>query len=147
MYFRKINNASLWEKIKQLRESLKETKDFKKRVCFGCGKSLNIYDFLSDNLEFSAEYVLKLWQTSILEFHCCECFKYLKIHELKDIESKLSIRECECCKAPIDLYAYSDDNNYLKIHELKKEWLNQKKKIFCNNFCRKKYYFNITNHK
>ena len=78
MCFRKINNASLWKKIKQLREYLKETKDFKKRVCFGCGKSLNIYDFLSDNVELEPDYILKLWQTPILEFHCCECFKNLK---------------------------------------------------------------------
>ena len=60
-------------------------KYFKKRTCWNCRKDLNIYDFLSDNVNFTPEYTLKLWQTPILEFHCCECFRYLKIHELKNI--------------------------------------------------------------
>ncbi|MFX1382665.1 MAG: hypothetical protein ACFFBP_09470 [Promethearchaeota archaeon] len=145
MYFRKINNATLWEKIKKLRSFIQETQNFKKRTCFGCGKSLNIYDFLSDNLEFSPEYILKLWQAPMLEFHCCECFKYLKIHELKQIEKLLPFRNCEKCNSQIDLYKYGKTNNYLKIHELKSIWLNQSNPIFCDNFCQKKYYYDLKN--
>jgi hypothetical protein len=140
MFFRKINNATLWEKITQLRKYIQAIKDFKTRNCFGCGKSLNIYDFLSDNLEFSPEYILKLWQTPVLEFHCCECFKYLKIDELKKIEEILDTRECKFCDNSINLYKYAKDNSYLKIHELKNEWLNLRKPIFCDNLCQRKYF-------
>lgn len=145
MYFRKINNAALWEKIKKLRKYIQQVEDFKKRKCYTCGKSLNIYDFLSDNLEFSPGYILKLWQASMLEFHCCECFKFLKIDELKRIEQVLSLRNCEACKNPIDLYKYSKDNSYLKIYELKTVWLNLSSPIFCNNFCKKKYHYDLKN--
>lgn len=141
MYFRKINNAELWDKIKTLREyqSILDEK-FNKRVCFNCQKPLNIYDFLSDNLEFTPEYILKLWQTPVLEFHCCECFKYLKIHELKEIERILDTKKCEYCSKSIDLYKYTSENSYLKIDELKKEWLSQNQPIFCDNLCRRKYF-------
>jgi len=145
MYFRKINNATLWEKIKKLRKYIQDLNDFKKRTCYSCGKSLNIYDFLSDNLEFSPEYILKLWQAPMLEFHCCECFKFLKTDELKTIENILAFRDCESCKKPIDLYKYSKSNNYLKIHELKTIWLDESNPIFCDNFCRKKYYYDLKN--
>jgi hypothetical protein len=140
MFFRKINNAQLWEKIRKLRLYIKAIEDFKKRKCYACGKELNIFDFLSDNLEFSPEYVLKLWQTSILEFHCCECFKYLKIDEMKKIENVLENRKCEYCETPINLYKYSRDNDYLKIHELGVIWLNEHSPIFCNNLCNRKHY-------
>jgi len=141
MFFRKINNAALWDKIKKLREYQKILDEkFNKRVCFNCNKDLNIYDFLSDNLEFTPEYILKLWQTPVLEFHCCECFKYLKIHELKAIERKLEFRNCEYCNKSIDLYRYTSDNSYLKINELRNVWLNQSSPIFCDNLCRKKYF-------
>ncbi len=139
MYFRKINNAQLWEKIRKLREYIQSLKDFKKRTCIACKKSLNIFDFLSDNLEFTPEYILRLWQTSILEFHCCECYKYLKIHELKAIEETLDTRTCGFCKTPIDLYKYTKDNDYMKIYELKNTWLNQDSPIFCHNLCKRKY--------
>ena len=145
MYFRKINNATLWEKIKKLRKNVQDLDDFKKRACYTCGKSLNIYDFLSDNLEFSPEYILKLWQAPILEFHCCECFKFLKTDELKNIEDILAFRDCKSCKKPIDLYKYSKNNNYLKIHELKSVWLNTSNPIFCDNYCKKKYYYDLIN--
>jgi hypothetical protein len=114
--------------------------NFKKRNCWACGKELNIYDFLSDNLEFTPEYILKLWQLAILEFHCCECFKYLKIDEMKKIENILPERRCVYCNKPIDLYQYSRDNSFLKIHELKNEWLDENGPIFCDNLCRRKYY-------
>ena len=140
MFFRKINNAQLWEKIQKLRFYIKTLEDFKKRVCYGCGKSLNIFDFLSDNLEFSPEYVLKLWQNPLLEFHCCECFKYLKIDEMKKIEALQDSRTCEFCGSQIDLYRYSKDNSYLKIHELSAEWLNELSPIFCDNLCKRKYF-------
>lgn len=141
MFFKKINNAALWEKIKTLREyqSIFNEK-FNKRVCFNCNKTLNIYDFLSDNLEFTPEYILKLWQTPVLEFHCCECFRYLKIHELKAIENELEFRKCGFCNKSIDLYKYAGDNSYLKIDELKKEWLNQNIPIYCDNLCKRKYF-------
>ena len=145
MYFRKINNATLWEKIKKLRFYIQQVEDFKKRKCYACKKSLNIYDFLSDNLEFSPEYVLKLWQASSLEFHCCECFKFLKRDELKKIEQVISFRYCKKCKNAIDLYKYSKNNSYLKIHQLKSEWLNLSYPIFCDNFCKKKYHYDLEN--
>ena len=140
MFFRKINNAALWDKIQKLRLYIKSIKNFRKRVCFSCQKPLNIYDFLSDNLEFTPEYILRLWQTSVLEFHCCECFKYLKMDEMKEIEEQLKTRYCTFCKNPIDLYKYTKDNSYLKIHELKDFWLSKNSFIFCNNLCQRKYY-------
>jgi len=141
MFFRKINNAALWDKIKKLREYKRILDEkFNKRVCFNCNKALNIYDFLSDNLEFSPEYILKLWQAPVIEFHCCECFKYMKIHELKEIERKLEFRSCKYCNKSIDLYRYTSDNSYLKINELKQEWLNQKIPVFCDNLCKRRFF-------
>ncbi|MBA7519632.1 hypothetical protein ES705_11712 [subsurface metagenome] len=83
MYYRKLNNAIMWKNIQKLREFIKLEPNFKDRMCWNCSKDLNIYDFLSDNVDFTPEYILKLWQTPILEFHCCECFRNLKIDELK----------------------------------------------------------------
>lgn len=129
----------MWSKIKKLREFIKLSKNFKKRTCWQCGKDLNIYDFLSDNLEYTADEIFILWQTPLLEFHCCECFKNLKIHELEQIERELKNRYCSYCNNVIDLYNYSKKNNYLKIHELKSLWLNKKNNLFCNPICRRKY--------
>jgi len=63
--------------------------------------------YLSNN----HEYILKLWQTPILEFHCCECFRNLKKNELEEIEKILESRNCEFCKKAIDLYKFIKINN------------------------------------
>ena len=140
MFLKKLNNASLWDKIQKLRELIKVEKYFQKRTCWNCGKDLNIYDFLSDNVNFTPEYILKLWQSSILEFHCCECFRYLEIHELKKIEQELNERKCLLCETSIDIYKFSKFHNYLKIHELRNLWLDTNFQIFCDNLCQRKYY-------
>jgi hypothetical protein len=140
LFFKKLNNAGLWNKIQKLRELIKHENNFKKRTCWNCGKDLNIYDFLSDNVNFTSEYILKLWQTPILEFHCCECFRYLKVHELKKIENELKERKCLYCDTPIDLYKFCKFHNYLKIHEIKAIWLDPNFKIFCDNLCQRKFY-------
>ena len=107
MFFKKINNADLWEKIQKLRTILKSENDFKERICWRCSKELNIYDFLSDNLDYSAQDIIELWQNPYLEFHCCTCFKDLKIKLLEDIERDLRIRLCSNCNFPIDIYKFS----------------------------------------
>jgi len=140
MFFKKLNNAALWEKIQKLRELIKFEKNFKHRFCWNCNRDLNIYDFLSDNVNFTPEYILKLWQTPILEFHCCECFKNLKIHELDKIAEELERQSCNYCDNSIDLYKFSKDNSYLKIHELRELWLDNNHKIYCDNLCQRKYY-------
>ncbi|TFG09110.1 MAG: hypothetical protein EU539_00300 [Promethearchaeota archaeon] len=141
MFFRKLNNSDLWNKIKILREYIKKLgAAFKQRACWSCGRSLNIYDFLSDNLEFSPEHVLKLWQNPILEFHCCKCFKELKINEIEKIEIQLEFRNCSNCNNSIDIYSFSRAHNYLKIKELNDLWLNEEKLIFCSRICERKYY-------
>jgi len=61
MFYKKLNNASLWDKIQKLREQIKLEPYFKSRSCWKCGKDLNIYDFMSDNLHYTPEYILKLW--------------------------------------------------------------------------------------
>ena len=143
MYYRKLNNATLWEKIQSLRKIIRFELNFKERACWNCGKELNIYDFLSDNIELTPEYIIKLWQTPILEFHCCECFKNLKSNELDCIKQELDSRNCAFCKKPIELYRFSKYNSYLKIHELKNVWLNQTSPIFCDNLCQRKHYRNL----
>ncbi len=140
LFFKKLNNAGLWDKIQKLRELIKAEIYFKKRTCWNCDKDLNIYDFLNDNVDFSPEYILKLWQTSILEFHCCECFRYLKIHELKNIEKVVKERKCLFCETPIDIYKFSKFHNYLKIFELRNLWLDTNFQVFCDNLCQRKYY-------
>jgi hypothetical protein len=140
LFFKKLNNADLWDKIQKLRDLIKIENDFKKRTCWNCRKELNIYDFLSDNVNFTPEYILRLWQAPILEFHCCECFRYLKIHELKKIEMVLKERNCLYCETPIDIYKFSKFHSYLKLHELKSLWLDSNFKIFCDNLCQRKYY-------
>ena len=142
-YFRKLNNAALWDNIRKLRKSIKLEPNFKERVCWNCKKELNIYDFLSDNIELSHVFILSLWQNRILEFHCCECFKNLKSHELKSIERELKIRHCTYCKSPIDLYKFNKYNNYLKIYELKNVWLNIESPIYCDNLCQRKHYSSL----
>ncbi|MFX0034615.1 MAG: hypothetical protein ACFE9I_03110 [Candidatus Hermodarchaeota archaeon] len=140
MFFKKLNNAGLWDKIQKLRELIKVEQHFKKRICWNCKKDLNIYDFLSDNVNLTPEYILRLWQTHILEFHCCECFRYLKIHELKNIEKELSERNCLFCETPMDIYKFSKFHSYLKIHEIKALWLDTNFQVFCDNLCQRKYY-------
>ena len=139
MFFKKINNAELWDKIQNVRELIRKTPDFKRRVCWKCGKDLNIYDFLSDNLEYDALGIFELWQNSLLEFHCCDCFKELKINDLRRIERDLKTRKCGYCNAVIDLYKFARTHNYLKIEELKEEWLHLEQPIFCNKICQRKY--------
>jgi hypothetical protein len=139
IFYRKINNAQLWDKIQKLRELIKSSKTFKKRVCWKCGKELNIYDFLSDNVEYTPKAIFKLWQNPLLEFHCCECFKLLKSHELQAIENISKTRKCLYCGKKIDLYTYNKRNNYLKIYELKEIWQDPKAEIFCDSLCRKRY--------
>ncbi|MFX0030422.1 MAG: hypothetical protein ACFE8B_14515 [Candidatus Hermodarchaeota archaeon] len=140
MYYKKLNNGAMWKKIQKLRELIKLEPNFKERVCWNCEKDLNIYDFLSDNVDFTPEYILKLWQTPILEFHCCGCFKNLKIDELKKIEQELPSRICLNCHAVIDIYKFSKYHDYLKIHELRTLWLDLKFNIFCDNLCQRKYF-------
>ena len=152
MYYRKLNNAAMWKNIQKLRDLIKAEKYFRRRSCWNsnCKKSLNVYDFLSDNLNLTPEYILKLWQNPILQFHCCECFKYLKIHELKKIEKECESRECLFCKKTMDLYKFSKLNDYLKIYEIKTLWLNADYKLFCDNLCQRKYYktyYNFLNKK
>ena len=113
---------------------------FKKRSCWACGKDLNIYDFLSDNLEFTPEYILKLWQLPILEFHCCECFKELKINEIEKVEKQLIVRYCSYCNSSIDIYNFSRSNKYLKIKELSELWLDEQQLIFCTRLCERSYF-------
>jgi DNA-directed RNA polymerase subunit RPC12/RpoP len=142
MYFKKINNATLWRKIQKLRELIALESNFSKRSCWKCGKELNIYDFLSDNVGFSSEYLLKLWQSPILEYHCCECYKSLNTSELDKIQQILDYRSCEYCSKQISFFKFSEDNSYLKIHELKEVWLNEKKPLFCDNLCKRKFFKN-----
>jgi len=140
LFFKKLNNADLWNKIQKLRQLIQTEDNFKKRTCWKCGKDLNIYDFLSDNVDFTPEYILKLWQTSILEFHCCECFRYLKINELNSIANELKERKCLFCEASIDIIKFSKFHNYLKIFELRSLWLDSNFQVFCDNLCQRKYY-------
>lgn len=142
MFFRKLNNAELWKKIQELRVLIKQKKssgNFKKRKCWRCGNELNIYDFLSDNIEFSAKQILSLWQSNLLEFHCCDCFKILKSDELEKLQRQQPSRSCAFCNKEIDVYWYSKLNNYLKIYEIAKVWLNKKINLFCSKICRMKY--------
>jgi NAD-dependent SIR2 family protein deacetylase len=143
MYYKKINDATLWRKIQKLRELITLEPNFNKRRCWKCGKELNIYDFLSDNVGFSPEYLLRLWQSTILEYHCCECFKSLKASELDRIQHNLDYRKCKFCATPISLFKFSKDNPYLKISELKDVWLNEKNLIFCDNLCKRKFFKNF----
>ena len=142
MYFKKINNATLWRKIQKLRELITLEPKFRKRRCWKCGKELNIYDFLSDNVDLSPEYLLQLWQSPILEYHCCECFKSLKASELDKIQVILDYRTCKYCSKEISLFKFSKYNSYLKIDELKDVWLNEKNLIFCDNLCKRKFFKN-----
>jgi len=140
MFGKELNNAELWLKIQKLRELINETENFKKRKCWECGKDLNIYDFLSDNLEYTAGYILNLWQDSLFEFFCCECFKDNKKDELELIDRELKSRICLNCNSPIDIYKFSKDYMFLKISKLKEIWLNIESPIFCSRFCEKFYY-------
>jgi len=140
MFGKELNNAALWLKIQKLRELINETDNFKKRVCWECGKDLNIYDFLSDNLEYTAGYILNLWQDSLFEYFCCECFKNLKKDEIQLIERELKTRYCFNCKSPLDIYKFSKEYKFLKIKELKEIWLNLNSQIFCSRFCEKLFF-------
>jgi len=140
MWYRKLNNAQLWNKIQTLRDLIKEQNNFKKRVCWQCKKDLNIFDFLSDNLEFTAGYILMLWQSPLFEFHCCTCFKELKRDELEKIERELKSRTCRNCDSQIDIFKFSQEYNALKIKELEDLWLDLDSVIFCSGFCETQYY-------
>jgi hypothetical protein len=59
--FKKVNNADLWRKIQKLRKLINSLENFKERTCWKCNNGLNFYDFMSDNVHYSPEYILKLW--------------------------------------------------------------------------------------
>ena len=139
MFFKELNNAELWSKIQELRVLIKDEPEFKQRVCWKCKKDLNIYDFLSDNMEYDAMGIIKLWQNPMLEFHCCSCFKDLKISEIMQIERDLKYRKCGYCNKTLELYPFSKKHNYLKIPELKRMWLDIDTPIFCDKICNRKY--------
>ena len=140
MLIKKLNNATLWNKIQKLREIIKSIDNFKERKCWNCSKELNIYDFLSDNVDLTLEYLIKLWQTDLVEFHCCECFKNLKIKELEKFDSQINTRTCSFCKKQLNIYEYSRYYNFLKIGELKTIWFDENHKIFCDKICLRKFY-------
>lgn len=140
MFYKKLNNSDLWKKIQTLRGLIKEQRDFKKRVCWQCKRDLNIYDFLSDNLEYTAGYILDLWQKKLFEFHCCSCFKQLKREELEKIERELKLRTCFNCNKILDIFAFSKEYNALKIKEIEETWLNPEFSVFCSRLCEKLYY-------
>jgi NAD-dependent SIR2 family protein deacetylase len=132
----------MWKKIQELRELIKQKENsgiFKERKCWSCGSDLNIYDFLSDNIEFSAKQILSLWQSTILEFHCCECFKMLKSSELEELQRKMKTRSCAFCNKEFDVFWYNKLNNYLKIYEIAEVWLNERIEVFCSKLCRMKF--------
>ncbi len=140
MLIKKLNNATLWDKIQKLREIIKSMDNFKERKCWNCSKELNIYDFLSDNVDLNLEYLIKLWQTDLVEFHCCVCFKNLKIKELEKFNSQINTRTCSFCKKQLNISEYSRYYNYLKIGELKSIWFDENHKIFCDKICLRKFY-------
>ena len=140
MFGKELNNAELWLKIQKLRELINETKDFKKRKCWECEKDLNIYDFLSGSLEYTAGYILNLWQDSLYEFFCCECFKNHKIDELTNIERNLKTRSCLNCNSPMSVYQFSKEYKALKIEKIEEVWLNLDTRIFCCRLCEKLYF-------
>ncbi len=140
MFYKKLNNSDLWKKIQTLRGLIKEQKNFKKRVCWKCKKDLNVFDFLSDNLEYTAGYILNLWQNELFEFHCCSCFKYLKREELMMIERELKSRTCFHCDKTLDIFAFSKEYDALKIKEIEETWLNPEFTLFCSRLCEKQYY-------
>ena len=139
MFGKELNNAELWLKIQKLRELINETNNFKKRQCWECSKDLNIYDFLSDNLEYTAGYILNLWQDSLFEFFCCDCFKDLKRDELTKIERNLKTRHCLNCNSAINIYQFSKEYKALKIQKIEEVWLNLASPIFCCRLCEKLY--------
>ncbi|MBD3340776.1 MAG: hypothetical protein GF353_16835 [Candidatus Lokiarchaeota archaeon] len=101
---------------------------------------------MSDNLEFTAGYILDLWQNNLYEFFCCDCFKGLKKQEMEVIERELKYRSCLYCDKTIDIYEFSKLHDYLKIKELKEMWLNENTLIFCNKICERKYFRDIRIH-
>lgn len=142
MYFKRLNNADMWNKIQKLRTFIKKTPNFQKRKCWICDKELNIYDFLSDNMEYTASQILDLWQNSLLEFHCCECFKDLKRDELLKIEEKKTSRKCNNCGRKFDIFHFAREYQALKIKEIEALWQDLEKLIFCSRLCEKQYFRN-----
>jgi hypothetical protein len=47
----------------------------KQKHCFLCGKPLSWIEFRKTNYNKSLWYLKKLWNSSEIEFFCCECFK------------------------------------------------------------------------
>lgn len=140
MLYKKLNNSNLWKKIIELREMLKTQDNFKSRTCWHCKKELNIFDFLSDNLDYLTDEILKLWQNSILEFYCCDYFKKIKIEELAGNERLNRTRLCSSCRRPLTLEEFARFHNYLKINELKSYWADDSSLIFCNKLCHRRYF-------
>ncbi|MFX1397281.1 MAG: hypothetical protein ACFFAS_09585 [Promethearchaeota archaeon] len=58
----------------------------------------------------------------------------------------LDKRECVYCYRPVDFHKFNKDHGYLKIHELKEEWYNLEKLIFCGNLYQRKYYKALFRH-
>lgn len=140
MFFKKINNEDMWKKITTLRLRIKSESNFKTRVCWNCQKELNIFDFLSDNMEYTAKELLELWQNPLYEFPCCQCYKELMHEELDEIAKIRQSRKCVNCEKNLDIYQFARLYDALKINEIEETWLNPASHIFCSGYCEKYFY-------
>lgn len=67
------------EEVKQrIQEPVPESYEKLIRKCFKCGRSLFFHEFCdSNNKIYSEERLLELWESTVLEFYCCACYKEL----------------------------------------------------------------------
>jgi len=67
------------EEIKQgIQEPIPEPYEKLIRKCWKCGKSLFFHEFSdSNNKIYGEDRLLELWESSVLEFFCCACYKEL----------------------------------------------------------------------
>ncbi len=65
--------------------------EFKARSCWNCHGKLTFRDFCNTNRNFNKERAILLWQSSILEFFCCDCYQSKAYNRYLPIYKKILI--------------------------------------------------------
>ncbi|MGM0469855.1 MAG: leucine-rich repeat domain-containing protein [Promethearchaeati archaeon] len=54
-----------------------EPREFKKRTCFKCNRSIEFGEFYFKNKDLPKERLIELWQSENIQFYCCLCYDQL----------------------------------------------------------------------
>lgn len=71
-----------------------EPREFKKRTCFKCNRSIEFGEFYFKNKDLPKERLVELWQSENIQFYCCLCYDQLvNKQEAEHLRDQLSDKQ------------------------------------------------------